>query len=263
MKTRSFLQGLVTIVFALLMLVGMATTARAADPWPWGQGLPWLTTTPWPTPRPLNIGERFTVSGIVRAPTPVIVHAPRAVPAVNSAPVPPANFAPRVAPAVSPAPVPPANFAPRVAPAVSPAPVAPPVSSRDGASPTSALSADGAQRTLGAGASAWYKIGSGGQHIDVFLDAKPLSGMALAVFAPGNLSDPIGQGTLQNSSGRLVWAGGHWKSEGDWLARVTNQNPMAVQYTLTSSGRDISKKSCYSYWESYPNGARVYWTECQ
>lgn len=258
MKTRSFLQVLVTIVFALLMLVGMATTARASDPRPWGQGLPWLTTTPWPTPRPLNIGERFSVLGIVSAPTPVIVQAPRHFSA------PPVNFAPRAVPVVSPAPAPPVNFAPRVVPVASPAPVPPaPVFSHNGASPSSALSADGALRTLGAGASAWYKIGSGGQHIDVFLDAKPLSGMALAVFAPGNLSDPIGHGTLQNSSGRLVWAGGHWKSEGDWFARVTNQNPMAVQYTLTSSGHDISKKSCSSYWENYPNGARVYWTECQ
>jgi hypothetical protein len=66
---------------------------------------------------------------------------------------------------------------------------------------------DGAARTLSASASAWYKIGNGGEHIDVFLDANPLKGMALDLYAPGNLSDPIGRGTPQQATGRLVWAG--------------------------------------------------------
>jgi len=240
MKTYLAFHLLGALLCALLL--GAVTTVGAAEPQP--QGLPWFTLTPWPTPRVLQVGERFSIVGLVGAPTPVSVPAPRVIAA------PPANFAPRVVPMIQPTPIPPAN-------------AAPPVVSRDGTSPTSALSADGATRTLAAGASVWYKIGSGGQHLDVFLDANPLSGMSLEVFAPGNLSTPIGRGTLQNSTGRLVWAGGHWRSQGDWFARVTNHNPMAVQYTLTSSARDISNKSCYSYWEYFPNGAYVYWTECQ
>jgi hypothetical protein len=61
---------------------------------------------------------------------------------------------------------------------------------------------------------------------------------------------------------RLVWAGGHWQSDGDWVARVTNTNPTAVQYKLTTTAKDMSNKSCYSYWE-YINGSPYYWTECQ
>ena len=117
-------------------------------------------------------------------------------------------------------------------------------------------------RAISAGARVWYKLGSGGEHMDVFLEAKPLDGLSLEVYAPGNLDQPIGHGTLQSSTNRLVWAGGHWQSEGDWLGRVTNGNPVTVQYKLDSSGRDISNKSCYSYWENI--GANpVYWTECE
>jgi hypothetical protein len=232
MTTRKIFQSVTIIVLPLIVILGMSTAVRAADPpWPWG--LPWLTATPWPTPRILQLGERFTLGAVIVPATPV--------------PVSPNIVAP----------------APPGLPINSPSNFAPPVVARTGDSPTNALSADGGSRSLAAGASVWYRIGSGGDHMEVFLDANPLSGMALSVYAPGNASDPIGQGTLQKSSGRLVWAGGHWRSEGDWLARVANSNPMAVQYTLTSSARSIGKKSCYSYWENYPTGQRVYWTECE
>ena len=222
MKTRKISQLAMLLILALMVLAGMVTSAGAADPWPWEQGIPWLTTTPWPTPHILGVGERFSLGVLIVPATPV----PIPVPFNVAVPLPPA------------------------------------VPARNGDSPMNALNPDGAARTLGAGASVWYKVGNGGEHIDVFLDATPLSGMALYVYAPGNLSDPIGQGTPQKSTGRLVWAGGHWQSEGDWFARVTNSNPMAVQYTLTSSAHEINKKSCYSYWE-HIGTQPVYWTECQ
>lgn len=117
-------------------------------------------------------------------------------------------------------------------------------------------------RTLGAGARVWYIVGSGGVHMDVFLQAKPLDGVTMEVYAPDQLDQPIGHGTYQAASGALVWAGGHWSSEGDWLARVVNGSSISVQYKLTSSAKNISNKSCYSYWE-YIGDQRVYWTECQ
>jgi hypothetical protein len=119
-----------------------------------------------------------------------------------------------------------------------------------------------AWQTINPGASAWHKIGSGGFHISVFLDAKPLDGINMDIFAPGQLEQPIGRGTLQSATGQLVWAGGHWQSEGDWLARVTNRTLTAVQYKLSSSTKDISNKSCYSYWE-YIGNQPYYWTECR
>jgi len=225
----------IAVAVALMLLIGMATCVRASDPWPWGQGIPWLTTKPWPTPRVLGVGERFSYGVVIVPATPTPFLAPLYVPAPPTS----SSFI-----------RPPSSFA------------APVVTTRSGDSRMNALIPDGAARTLSAGASAWYKVGNGGEHIDVFLDANPLSGMALDVYAPGKLSDPIGRGTLQQATGRLVWAGGHWNSEGDWFARVTNGNPMAVQYTLTSSAHGISKKSCYSYWE-YIGTQPVYWTECQ
>ena len=233
MKTRKIFQFATIMILVLFCVIGMTTVVRAADPWPWGQIFPWPTTTPWPTARALSVGERFSFGFAVFPATPM-----------------PASSAPMSSSR------PPANFAPPIAPA-------PVVTAPNGDSPTNAMIPDGRSRTIAPGASAWYKIGSGGEHIEAFLDANPLSGIALYVYAPGNLSDPIGQGSLQKSTGRLVWAGGHWRSEGAWLARVANNNPMAVQYTLTSSGQAMGNKSCYSYWENLPTGQRIYWTECQ
>ena len=120
----------------------------------------------------------------------------------------------------------------------------------------------GSWLTLGAGERVWYVIGSGGVHMDIFLEAKPLDGMTMEVYAPGQLDQPIGHGTFQAATGALVWAGGHWQSEGNWLARVINGNPVPVQYKLSSSTKDISNKTCYSYWE-YIGDQPVYWTKCQ
>jgi hypothetical protein len=138
----------------------------------------------------------------------------------------------------------------------------PALAPEDGLGPSSPLTPADAWRTLGAGARIWYKVGSGGEHIDVFLEGKPLDGLSLEVYAPGQLDQPIGHGTLQAATNRLVWAGGHWQSAGDWLGRVTNSNPVSVQYKLVSSGQNISNKSCYSYWESLGNSS-VYWTKCE
>ena len=46
-------------------------------------------------------------------------------------------------------------------------------------------------RTIDPGASAWYKIGSGGFNISVFLEAQPLDGITMDVFAPWQLEQPI------------------------------------------------------------------------
>jgi len=167
----------IAIAVALMLLIGMASSVRASAPWPWGQGIQWLTTMPWPTPRVSGVGERFSYGVVIVPATPTPFLAPLYVSALPSS----LSFV-----------RPPSSSA------------APVVTTRSGDSP---MIPDGAARTLSAGAGAWYKIGNGGEHIDVFLDANPLSGMALDLYAPGNLSDPIGRGTLQQATGRLVWAG--------------------------------------------------------
>jgi hypothetical protein len=137
-----------------------------------------------------------------------------------------------------------------------------PLTTRAGVSPSNPMTPMDSWLTLGAGERVWYVIGSGGVHMDVSLEAKPLDGMTMEVYAPGQLDQPIGHGTFQAATGALVWAGGHWQSEGNWLAHVINGNPVSVQYKLTSSAKDISNKTCYSYWENIGD-ARVLWTECR
>ncbi|MBI5030437.1 MAG: hypothetical protein HZB51_07915 [Chloroflexi bacterium] len=131
-----------------------------------------------------------------------------------------------------------------------------------GTSPSSPMLPGDAWQTLGAGAQVWYRIGYGGVHMDVLLEAKPLEGVTMDVFAPNQLGQPIGRGTFQKALGGLVWAGGHWNADGSWLARIHNSNPASVQYKLSSNSKDISNKTCESYWE-HIGTAPVYWTVCE
>jgi hypothetical protein len=252
MKTKRFLSvgAFIALTFGLLLI--SVTGVSAEDPRP--QGIP-FSTMPWPTARPLRVGETWSPSSAPSAYNPPA--ASSSIPVIvlpsNPAPV-PSPVAPSIPVIVIP---------PNPAPAQSnvlPANNPPPVSS--GASPSNALMAAGSWETLGAGAAVWYRIGNGGVHMDVFLDAIPMSNVSMQVFAPNQFHKPIGYGTLSKDGARLVWAGGHWKSQGDWVAKITNGNPIPISYRLTSSAIDISNKSCYSYWEWIgPN--YVYWTECR
>lgn len=132
----------------------------------------------------------------------------------------------------------------------------------NGANPQNPLLPGDEWRVLGAHSQVWYKIGDGGVHMDVALQAKPLDGVSFEVYAPNQLGQPIGQGTYQNQTASLVWAGGFWQANGSWLARVVNSNPTSAQYKMTSAVKDISKKSCYSYWE-YIGTHYVLWTKCE
>ena len=146
-----------------------------------------------------------------------------------------------------------------IAPTVVPQ-VALPVAS--GADPSNPMLPADAWRILGASAHVWYKIGDGGVHMDVALQAKPLDGLSFEVYAPHELGQSVGHGTLQSQTASLVWAGGHWQADGSWLARITNSNLTAAQYKFTSVVKDVSNKSCQSYWE-YIGANRVYWTVCE
>ncbi len=131
-----------------------------------------------------------------------------------------------------------------------------------GVLPSTPLVPGDAWQTLTPGASVWYRIGKGGDHIDARLEAKPLDGMAMDVFAPGNLERPIGRGTLQRGTDGLAWSGGHWDSAGDWLAKITNGSPASVQYRVVSATNTIGTCDSISYWETL-GGAPVYWTRCK
>lgn len=157
----------------------------------------------------------------------------------------------------------PKNSGPIIVATAAPIPaqaVAAPVPS--GNNPSNPSSATNSWQTLGSGASVWVKLGNGGDHIDAFLDAKPLDGVTMQVFAPDNLDQPIGQGTFQSSSKQLVWAGGKWNSSGSWMAKITNGNSGVVQYKLSVTAAAIPPCDSISYWEKIGT-ADVYWTRCK
>ena len=273
-------------VLAVLVVIGLlagmpASSAYAFDP-PWPAGIPWPTTVPWPTASPLQIGvpwspsiPTYPVYVVPAAPLPAapVVPAPAVLPpVVVSSGVPAATpLPPIVVPSDVSVPLPPV-----IAPSYNPAPVipvsgnpvpviaAPPVVDASGGSTRdSALVPGDTWRALGAGASVWYRIGASGDHMDVWLDATPHSGVGMAIYAPNGSDQPIGRGTPYNADPtRLVWSGGHWTGGGYWYALITNSNPMAIQYRITSSQQNISNKSCWSYWE-YIGSSPVYWTKCE
>jgi hypothetical protein len=234
-----------------------ADPASADDPPPWRTGIPWPTTMPWPTARPLGVGESWSPGisnpSVIPTATPIpMIVAPKPVPAVPVIVIP-------AQPLASPTPIilaqPPAPPPPTSAPQMP--------ASGNGATPDSALNAAGTWTTIGANTSVWYRIGSGGVHMDVFLDSNAVSSLTLEIYAPNQFNKPIGMGTPQpKNDARLVWAGGHWNSNGDWMAKIINGSAVPVQYALSSSVRDISNKTCYSYWE-YIGPNLVYWTECE
>ncbi len=256
-----------------VMLVGVgvwlvaflaAIPVRAQDPVP--GGLPWNMQTPWPTARPLKPGEAFA-PGALPAPTLTPTSVPPVAPAARSLAAPAIVVVPSPAPVVV-APVmaaPPALPAPASVPAPAPSVVAikpvAPAPTGNGESPLSPLNTDGNWRALNGGASVWHRVGKGGQRMEVTLEASILNAVSLDVFAPGDYQRPIGRGTESKNTSALLWGGGHWRSSGDWLARVTNASGATIQYRLTSSASNIGDRSCFGYWE-YIGTAPVYWMEC-
>ncbi len=119
-----------------------------------------------------------------------------------------------------------------------------------------------AWKTLPPKTSVWYKLGNGGDHIDALLQAQPLEAVKMEVFAPDAPDHPIGQGSPQRGVDGLSWSGGHWNSTGDWLARITNTSPAAVQYRVVSATYVIGHCDSESYWE-YVGPNLTYWTRCK
>ena len=241
MKTQRVAQVLVLSTLTVALLLVSASSVIASDP-TGSPGIPWPTTMIWPTARPLKVGEVWSPGiGVLPTATPI--------PAIVLAPKP----APLSAPVI-------------VLPNPSPMPVnvpAPAPSFSGGTDPSNPLNPTGVWQTLNAGTSVWYRIGSNGVHMDVWLDAVPHSNISMAIYAPYQWHKPIGYGTpFAKDPSRLVWSGGHWDANGDWLAKISNNNPMAIRYLLSSSARDISNKSCSSYWE-YIGPNLVYWTHCE
>ena len=247
MKAQGIFQ--LSVLFALALLLGLTET-NVAPAFA-------LDATPWPTAHPLDIGTPWVI----------VTFTPTATPTATVAP--PTSVSPRSisrsrrkAPSRATAtPLPTTTPLPSVASA----PIATTViaSAGRGDSPASALAPNDTWQNLDAGASVWYRIGSGGAHMDVWLDARPPSGMNMAIYAPYELNRPIGRGTPNKSDPtRLNWSGGYWRADGDWYALVTNGNSFPVQYRITSTQTGIGKKSCYSYWE-YIGSNYVYWTVCE
>ena len=256
----------ISMVFALLLSLVTAHSVFAFEPPTPPAGLPWAlpTVMPWPTARPLGIGESWSpqINGnpVVPTLTPTPVPVPIVIkPVVPVIPVVPVVVSPPIIPVVTVTPIP----APVIQPPATNPSTDPFAIMSGGNSPLNPLDASGAWLVLDPGSSVWYRVGHGGVQMTVYLDADIIGNMAMLIYAPGELGSPIGRGTMNaKDNSRLVWNGGHWNSDGDWLAQVTNSNSTAVHYRVTSNAHDISKKSCHSYWETIL-GRPVYWTICE
>ncbi len=259
---RIFPSVLVVLIFALGLMEWSSAPAFAGDPPP---GLPWGKGTPWPTAMPLSVGKPFSPNS--SAPPVIRQVQPLAV-ATKVRPVVPVIVAP-----VVPTPVPPPVPVVAPVPPTAVPPPAPPVSaSSDLVSDISnALNPGDTVRTLSPGGTVWFRIGSAsgaGVNIDVWLDVSADNNVDLAIYAPNQLNNlsgtPAGHGTpFQRNPKRLHWKGGGSNAVyGVWYARITNNNPMAIDYKLTTENVAIAPKSCVSYWE-YIGTNYVYWTACQ
>jgi hypothetical protein len=253
----------------MLMLLGLpASSAFAFDP-PWPPGIPWPTTMPWPTANPLKVGVPWSPGLTVYVPTPTPTPVFLLSPASNPAPILIAPASNKSAPTPLPPIVPPPNpsasmpsFAAVQNPAPAPIVPASTAATGSGSSQSDALLPDDTSRSLGSGATVWYLIGTGGVHMDVYLDSNPASGMSMAIFAPNGSDKPIGRGTSTNANaGRLIWSGGNWRANGNWYALITNGNPYSVQYKVSRNQMDIVKHECHGYWE-YIGTNYVFWTIC-
>lgn len=192
---------------------------------------PALTPTPTSTPT-----ETWTPTATLVPPTPSATPSPTVTP-------PPTATSTRTRV--------PTRIRPRATPVPAPSPT-----------PSGPLLPSDTWRTLGPKSSVWYKIGEGGYHINAILQAQPLDGMTMEVFAPNLTDRPIGLGSLQRGVDGLVWAGGRWEKWGDWTARITNDNASAVQYRLVVSTSEIPACETIGYWE-YIGTNLVYWQRCK
>ncbi len=262
---------LAALAVTVLLAGKPASSAYAFDP-PWPAGIPWPTTVPWPTASPLKLGVPWSPS-YQTYPVYVVTPVPSAAAPVVAAPLPlPPVVVSSSVPA--PSPLPPvvvssglaAPLPPVIPPSNNPAPangVTSDANSLGGSTRDSALVPGDTWRSLDAGANVWYRIGSSGDHMDVWLDATPRTGVGMTIYAPNGSDQPVGRGTPHNADPtRLVWSGGHWSGDGYWYALITNSNPISIQYRVTSTQQDITNKTCWSYWE-YIGSNPVYWTKCQ
>ncbi|HEX7592890.1 MAG TPA: hypothetical protein VF429_01845 [Anaerolineae bacterium] len=139
---------------------------------------------------------------------------------------------------------------------------------RGGDSPANALELSDNIQVIDAGARLWYKIGSDGSHMDVWMLTYGQPGLGFDVYAPNQLdiqspdTKPKGGGTYPNfDPNNLRWSGGSFSQRGTWYALVTNNSTIRLSFKFNSNQSKV-EKNCHSYWEYLPDGAYVYWTAC-
>ncbi len=163
------------------------------------------------------------------------------------------------------APVP--TSAPQVSVVAIPASSAP---QKSGDSPANAREVSPNLQTIPPGGRIWYKIGSNGSHMDVWMETNGQLGLGFAVYAPNqtNLQSPDtkpkGLGTYPNSDpNTLRWAGGSFTQIGTWYALVTNTSSATLTYRMGAVQSAVDKNCTSPYWEILPTGQGTYWIACK
>jgi hypothetical protein len=141
---------------------------------------------------------------------------------------------------------------------------------RGGDSPANALEVGSDIQNIPAGGRLWYKIGSNGNHIDVWIETYGQSGLGFAIYAP-NQTDiqspdtrPKGLGTVPNSEPNMLrWAGGSFLQIGTWYALVTNSSATSLSYRIGAVQSAVEKSCSSPYWEILPTGQGTFWVLCK
>ena len=138
----------------------------------------------------------------------------------------------------------------------------------NGDSPANAIEISQDAQRINPNARLWFKIGSNGSHMDVWMTTYAQQGLGFEIYAPNQdlnapETKPKGVGTYPKSDpNTLRWAGGSWTQIGVWYALVTNTSDKTLSFLFNSNQSQVDH-NCNSYFENLPNGLNnVYWTAC-
>jgi hypothetical protein len=142
-----------------------------------------------------------------------------------------------------------------------------------GDSPYTAKEVAGIWDKIPANSMVWYKIGTETAYslgMTIALDANGRPGLSFSVFSNEQAGDlnvatnPKGRGAPNKilPMHDLIWTGGS-ANAGIWYVLVKNDNPVPVEYRLTSTLSVNEHKNCHRYPETMSNGVFIIWSVCE
>jgi hypothetical protein len=139
-----------------------------------------------------------------------------------------------------------------------------------GDSPSTARDITDTWSSIDPRASIWFKTDNSDSYreIELWLDTPAQNGLGLSIFSPDQAnswwnSRPVGRGSYNPGmpGHALTWKVAYAEG-GIWYALLQNYTDSPVPYRLSGNFTSTATKSCHGYWEYLPNGAYIYWVDC-